>query len=602
MRGRRTPKSTGSEVDYHDEKRHSGTSDWTFVKRLWGFARPYRYQFFLVLFMLPLISAMTLLQPHLIQVAIDDHLTVGTFDGLDVIALIFLGSLVVQFSLMAGQVYLTQWVGLRALADLRLALFRHVQSLQLRFFHKNPVGRLMTRLTTDVDSLQEAVSSGMVTIVADVVTLVGIVVILLVKDWQLALVTFVCVPVLAGLSMLFRLLLRRAYQIIRIKIARLHAFLQEAVTGMTVVQLFNHEAKSREEFEAINREHRDTQFKQIRWDSMLYAIVEAISSIATALIIWYGCRGALEGTVSLGVLVAFVEYVRRFFIPVRDLAQKYALYQSAMASSEKIFGLFDEIDQLDLPDQPIGKRHFEHRIEFRDVWFAYKDENWVLKGVSFTVERGERVAIVGRTGGGKSTIVGLLTRLFDANKGEILLDGVDIRQWAPARLRRLFAVVLQDPFLFSGDLSRNINLGDPTVTDEATEAAAQAVNVTRFAERRQAGLSLGVAERGANLSTGEKQLVAFARALARDPEILVLDEATASVDVETESLIQDAVGVLLKDRTSLVIAHRLSTIRSVDKIVVVHKGQIAEQGSHEALLKQDGLYTRLYKLQYELAR
>jgi len=592
-----------NEQAYHQEQVDQDASDVHLAVRIWAFIAPYKWPLFGALTIMPLATALSLLQPYLLQIAIDDHLTPGVVGGLGTIAAIYLGSILFRFLLEAGQYLLLQWVGLRTLADLRVSLFRHMHRLKLQFFQRNPVGRLMTRLTTDVDSLQDAVSGGMMMIVSDIITLGAIVVILLVKSWRLALVTFLCVPLLFGLSVLFRMLLRKAFQTIRLKTARLYAYLQEAVSGVAIIQLFNREQKSFEEFEAINRDHRDAQYRQIRWDAMLYAIVEGISSIATALIIWYGAGQALDRVVTLGVLVAFVEYTNRFFVPVRDLSQKYAMYQSAMTSAERIFSLFDTRELL-----PESARHleiereftFEHQIAFEDVWFAYNDENWVLEGVSFTVERGERVAIVGHTGAGKSTIIGLLNRLFDVNKGRITIDGVDIRDWPLRQLRTMFGVVLQDPFLFSGDLERNITLGAPIEADRV-ERAAEAVHVLDVARKQGGGLELPVAERGANLSAGEKQLVAFARALARDPDVLVLDEATANVDTDTEALIQDAVQVLLRDRTSFVIAHRLSTIRSVDTILVMHKGHLAETGSHDELLAHDGLYAKLHRLQYELA-
>lgn len=596
------------EASYHIEKQDLGLGDVDLIRRLWRFARPYRLWFLLALVMLPLASAMSLIQPHLLQVAIDDHLAPGKGDGLELIAGLFLLTIVLQFFLAGAQYILMQWVGLRTLADMRMAVFRHLQSLRMQFFHRNPVGRLMTRLTSDIDGLQDAVAGGMVTVIADVLTLLAIVVILLVKDWKLALVTFVCVPFLFVLSFVIRRQMKRAFQVIRVKVARLNAYLQEAVGGMSVIQLFNRERLSRQEFDDINHDHRQAQHKQIRWDATLFALVEGIGSIAVALIIWYGSGGALEGTVTLGVLVAFVEYVRKFFVPIRDLSQKYALYQSAMASSERIFHLLEVDDRLPDADDPAKPSSFQQRIEFRDVWFAYDtkktnddETNWVLKGVSFTVTAGQSVALVGHTGAGKSTIIGLLTRMYDADKGQVLIDGVDIRHCDKTRLRRLFAVVLQDPFLFSGNLLENITLGDPAVDADAAQTAATAVHVSDFAERHPDGLKLPVAERGANLSTGEKQLVSFARALARDPDILVLDEATSNVDTETEAKIQDAVRVLLEGRTSVVIAHRLSTIRSVDKILVLHKGKLVESGSHDDLLEKGGLYAKLYRLQYQAA-
>ncbi|MCA9300200.1 MAG: ABC transporter ATP-binding protein, partial [Phycisphaerales bacterium] len=540
-----------------------------------------------------------LLQPHLIQVAIDEHLTTGNADGFGLLLLAFAGTIAGAFGLQFAQFYLMQVAGQKALNDLRLAVFEHVQRLSISFFHKNPVGRLLTRLTTDIDSLQEALAFGAVTIVGDIFTLIAIVVILLVKSWQLALVTFAVVPFLVLLTFVFRILLRAANRALRVKIARLNAFLQESVTGMAIVQLFAHERRSRRQFDEINAEHRDASIRMIRWDAALFAIVEMISAIAVACIIWYGAGKTVQDVVSLGLLVAFIEYVQKFFVPIRDLSQKYSMIQSAMASSERIFQLLDTHDVI--PDAPHGRTidTLAHRIEFRNVWFAYSGENWVLRDVSFTIERGEKVAVVGHTGAGKTTLIGLLTRMYDVNRGAILVDGVDVREYRLGELRRMFSVVLQDCFLFSGSIGDNITLRSPRVSDSDVVQAAEIVHVDRVVSRHEKGFDHVVSERGANLSAGERQLIAFARALAHRPEVLILDEATANVDTETEALIQEAIEAMLTRQTSVVIAHRLSTIQRADKILVLHGGELVEEGSHESLVARGGLYSKLVRLQYD---
>lgn len=571
-------------------------SDRTIIGRLWKYMRPYGLTFLVCLLLLPLVSAMQLVQPWLLQVAIDDYIVPGSMEGFWVVLLAFAGAVFGRGLVQFLQFWLMQLAGQKALRDLRQAAFDHVQSRSISFFHRNPVGRLMTRMTTDIESLENALTSGMVTMLGDVVTLLGTVGILLYMDWRLALVSFSVTPFLVLVTVVFRFLLRKAFRDVRKNVARLYAHLQESITGMDVIQLFVRENVSADEYEGINRDYRDAYVRAIRWDAMLYAIVEAVGAIAIGLIIWYGSGEVLRDALTLGVLVAFIEYMNKFFVPIRDLAQKYNLLQSAMASAERIFGLLDDEEQL--PDDgshpaPDG----DVTIRFENVWFAYNEDEWVLRDVSFEVKPGEKIAFVGHTGAGKSTIIRLVMRLYDVTRGTIYVNGRDIREYDLQSYRRKFAVVLQDVFLFRGSIRENITLGDQ-VDDETFADAVHAVHADTIADRYEAGFDHLVEERGGNLSAGERQLVSFARALVHRPEVLVLDEATANVDTETESLIQDAVEVMMKRQTSLVIAHRLSTICNSDRIIVLDQGEIIEVGSHEELLAADGHYRTLYRLQY----
>lgn len=573
-------------------------SDRAILMRLWGFMRPYRMMFLICLLMLPLLSGFSLLQPWLLQIAIDDYLVPRQPDGIGWVALAFGATIIGRALLGFLQFYLMQLAGQRALRDLRNQLFTHVQGLSTSFFKRNPIGRLMARMTTDVESLQEALSSGIVTMIGDIITLAAIVVILLYKNWQLALVSFTVVPVLLICTSIFRHLLRKAFREVRVKIARLYAHLQESVTGIAVIQLFVRENVSAREYSEINDDHRMANIRSIRYDAMLYALVETVGSITLGAIIWYGSGQALTGVVTLGVLVAFIEYMQKFFVPIRDLAQKYNLLQSAIASSERVFQLLDTDEHLPVAEKPQPIPEEEFTIEFKDVWFAYIEENWILRGVSFTINPGEKLAVVGHTGAGKSTIIALLTRLYDINKGQILINGIDIREFDPKEYRKKFAVVLQDVFLFQGSIQENLALNNEGMPFDEIQDAAITVHAHPMIMRLPDGYQHQIAERGSNLSAGEKQLLAFARALVCKPEVLILDEATANVDTDTEALIQDAVEVLMTHQTSLVIAHRLSTIQKADRILVLHRGQVIESGSHEQLLAQDGHYGMLYRLQY----
>lgn len=582
------------------EQKLGEIADWALIKRLWGYMRPYSITFIICLLLLPAISGVQLVQPHLLQLAIDDHLVPGKSEGLMQLVGLFAAAVLGQSILQFLQFFLMQWAGQRALRDLRQDVFDHVQKLSLNFFHKNPVGRLMARMTTDVESLQEALSSGMITMVGDIFTLLAIVGILLYKDWKFALVSFMVVPPLLILTAIFRHYMRRAFREIRVKIARLYSHLQESITGMPIIQLFVRENVSAHEYRDINEDYRDANFMSIRYDALLYAVVEAVGSVTVGVIVWYGSGQVLEGLVTLGVLVAFIEYMQKFFIPIRDLAQKYNLLQSAMASSERIFQLLDETDEVTdegvapMPDTS------ELRIEFRNVSFAYNADEPVLTDLSFVVEPGEKLALVGHTGAGKSTIINLLLRLYDVDQGAILVNGVDIQDYDLNQYRRRFAVVLQDVFLFQGSIRENITMG-AEVSPEQLEEASRAVHAHQLISRYSDGYRHRVRERGGNLSAGEKQLIAFARALVHRPDVLILDEATANVDTETEALIQDAVETLMKRQTSVVIAHRLSTIQNADRILVLKHGEVLEQGSHDELIANGGHYYTLYRLQYAAA-
>ena len=582
-------------------------SDLAIARRLWGYMRPYRWTFFFCLLLLPAISGLLLVRPWLLQIAIDNYLVPRELEGFWVIVLAFAGAVVGAGLIQFLQFWLMQLAGQKALRDLRQQTFDHIQSLAISFFHKHPVGRLMTRVTTDVESLQEALSSGMVTMLGDLVTLAGTVVILLWMDADLALASFAVVPLLVLLTAVFRHLLRKAFRDIRVNIARLYAHLQESIIGMDIIQLFVRENVSAEEYREINTDYRTAYVRAIRWDSMLYALVEAIGSVTVGVILWYGSGQVLRDAVTLGVLVAFIEYMNNFFVPIRDLAQKYNLLQSAMASSERIFQLLDTDERVaNTHDSPFRGPGGSERlappnrpfsIRFEDVWFAYADEDWILRGVSFEVRPGEKVAFVGHTGAGKSTIINLVMRLYDVQKGAIYVDGVDIREYDLHEYRRRFAVVMQDVFLFEGTLRENVTLGEE-LDDDALADAISAVNADTIVRRHDEGFDLHIAERGANLSAGEKQLISFARALLHDPQVLILDEATANVDTETEALIQEAVDVLMRRQTSLVIAHRLSTIRRADRIIVLERGAVVERGTHDELVRAEGPYATLYRLQY----
>jgi ATP-binding cassette subfamily B protein len=571
--------------------------------------------------------------PYLVKVAIDRYLapTKSTpsalsnwlsprpLTGIAQISLIYLGLLIFGFVLDFLKTYFVQWVGQKIMFDLRSQIFRHLQRMHVAFYDKNPVGRLVTRVTTDVDALNEMFTSGLDAIFEDVFVLAGIVGVMLWMNWELALITFAVLPLIVVATKIFRDRVRDSYRRIRTAIARINAYLQEHVSGMVVLQLFNRERKAYDRFSEINRSHMDAYKDAILAYALYYPVVDFLSTVAIACVIWFGgqsvLRGAVNSTVaataaSLGVLIAFTQYAMRFFRPIMDFSEKYNTLQSAMAASERIFKLLDT--PIDIVSPAVTKKpEGPGRIEFDHVWFAYRDvldegqaadlgtPDWVLRDVTFAIEPGETVAVVGHTGAGKTTLISLLMRFYDVQKGAVRIDGVNVKEMDLAALRRRFGVVLQDPFLFSGTIGGNIRLGTERIRDEQVAKAAEDVNLGDFVRALPKGFDEEVRERGSTLSTGQKQLISFARALAHEPKILILDEATSSVDTDTEFKVRDALGRMVEGRTSLIIAHRLSTVQRADKIIVMHKGQVREMGTHQELLAQRGIYFKLYQLQYK---
>src|SRR5688572_21065369 len=582
-----------------DEEILGKAYDARLMRRLIRYLRPYRKQVFGAFLLIVFESALEIAPPILTMIAIDRYIAQGDVAGLATITLIYIVVLVIKFTGESLQSYILQRTGQNIMFDKRMQIFRHLQALPPAFYDRNPVGRLITRVVTDVDVLNELFSSGIVSIFGDIFTLIGILIAILILDWRLGLATMLVLPLIATITAIFRAKARDSYRRVRIAIAKINAFLQEHITGMSVVQLYNREKKSALKFDAINQEHRLANMDSILAYAWFYPAIELLGTIAIALIIWYGGGRVIQGAMTLGALVAFIQYSQRFFRPIADMSEKYNILQSAMASSERVFGLLDT--PVTITNPPNALRPTEKpagNIEFRNVWFAYTDENWVLRDVSFTVAAGESVAIVGHTGAGKTTITNLLTRFYDIQQGEILLDGRSISTLDLAYLRSRFAVVLQDVFLFSGSLESNIRLGGD-ISRERVQAAARDVNLMPFIESLPNGFDHEVNERGTTLSVGQRQLLAFARALAHDPQILILDEATSSVDTETEIQIRLAIDRLMQGRTSVIIAHRLSTIQKCDKIIVMHKGRVREIGTHQQLLAQRGLYYKLYELQYK---
>ena len=604
----------GSGSKHGDEEALGKVYDWRLIRRLMTYLRPYRRLVVLSTLFLTLHSLLQVVGPYLIQVAVDRYLnpvakaslldgflSPERFAGLTQVSLLYPAALLLSFGLQYAQTYFMQYTGQKIMFDLRTQIFDHLQRLDVQYYDRTPVGRLVTRLTTDVDVLNELFTAGVVAIFGDLMSLSFIAVAMVTLSPRLTLAAVSIAPLVVGVTFLFRLAARDANRRIRVAIARINAYLQEHVSGMAVVQLFNHEAKSQAHFEQINADHRDAYKDAIRAHALFYPAIELLGAMALVVLLVYGGYGILGGTLTIGVLVAFMQYSLRVFRPIQDLGEKYNILQSAMASAERIFKLLDTPVAIRGPERAAApvEGSQEARVEFQSVWFAYQGEDWVLKDVSFTVGPGETIAVVGHTGAGKTTILSLLLRFYDATRGRILVGGVDVREYDPVELRRRFGVVLQDPFLFSGTIADNIRLGTSTILDEHIEEAAEQVNLAEFVASLPGGYDEPVRERGSSLSTGQKQLINFARALAHNPQFLILDEATSSVDTETEFRVREALSRMITGRTSIVVAHRLSTIQRADRILVMHKGQLRESGAHQQLLAQRGLYWKLYQLQYK---
>ncbi len=566
--------------------------------RLLEYLRPYKGAVAVSFLLILVMAGLDLVGPYLTKVAIDRHIARGDADGLLRVAALYGLALLLAFLVRFGQIFILQLTGQRIMLDMRRQIFGHLQRLHVAFFDRNPVGRLMTRVTTDVDAINELFTSGVVTVFGDLFTLLGIMGVMLWMNWRLALVTFAVLPFFFLVTNWFRKGARQSFREVRKWIARINAFLQENLTGMSVVQLFRREERNAQAFAAINRKHADANLDSIFYSAVFYPAIDLLAAVAAGLIIVYGGGRVLDGALTMGALVAFIQYSERFWRPISDLSEKFNIMQAAMASSERIFLLLDTKPGIAAPARPARLGAAQGKVAFEGVSFAYEPENWVLRDIDFAVEPGKSVALVGATGAGKTSVISLLMRFYDVQHGRITLDGVDIKELDPQALRSQMALVLQDVHLFSGTMASNIRLGS-SIDDQRVREAARAVHLHRFIDALPNGYEAEVKERGATLSVGQKQLLSFARALAHDPRILILDEATSSVDTETEALIQDALTVLLKRRTAIVVAHRLSTIQNVDEILVLHKGRIRERGSHQQLLAQRGLYFKLYQLQYK---
>lgn len=593
--------STGSKHSASKDKSERKAVDSQLIQRLYVFLRPYN-NYLIAALLLTLASAyLGPLRPYLTQIAVDDYIAVNDTEGLLRIVWLFAAVLFGEFILLITSTYLTRWIGQGALNSLRTTVFSKIQQLHVQFFDKNPIGRLITRTTSDIEALSELLSSGVINIIGDLFRIGFILFFMFSLSWELSLISLLTLPVLIYSTIIFKRLVRVAFLNVRDQIARLNSFIQEHINGMSVVQIFGQQAREKKRFDEINKAHTDAHIKTVFYFSIFWPVVEILSSVAMALVIWYGGAKALGGAVSFGVLLAFIQYVRLFFMPIRDLSDKFNTLQSALASSERIFDILDTKNTITDPENPVDFPNPKGKIEFRNVWFRYgQTEDYILKNVSFTLMPGQSMAVVGATGAGKTTIINLITRFYDIEKGEIFIDDINIKYLRLEELRSSFGLVLQENALFSGSILDNITLGNPAISRGHVLQVIDMIEADKFINRLPGGIDYVLHERGASLSMGQRQLICFVRALVYNPAIIILDEATSSVDTETEHLVTKALNVLLKDRTSFIVAHRLSTIQHVDIILVMHKGEIRESGTHRELLEiNNGIYRRLYELQYK---
>jgi ATP-binding cassette, subfamily B, multidrug efflux pump len=566
------------------------------LKKLYQFVKPYQARFYFLVFLTIAMAILAPTRPYFIQIAIDDHVALGDSEGLLKIIYLLLVLLLLQSLVQFAHTYLSGWIGQVIIKDIRIKLYSHLLKMRLKFFDKTPIGRLVTRNVSDVETLADVFSEGLAAIIGDLLQLITILAVMFYVDWKLTLVSLSTLPLLIISTYIFKEKIKVAFNDVRNAVSNLNSFLQEHITGMNIVQIFNREKREYEKFKDINREHRVAHIKSVLYYSIYFPVAEIIQAIGTGLVVWYGATGVFDMDIQIGILISFIMYLQLFFRPIRMIADRFNTLQMGVVSSSRILKLLESDDQIPNEGQHKPEK-IEGNIKLENVWFAYNDEEWVLKNINFEVKHGETVAMVGATGAGKSSIINLINRFYDINKGQISLDGTDIKNYELGTLRKHIGVVLQDVFLFSDTILNNITLGNPEITREEVMKAAKLVGAKKFIERLPGGLDYNVMERGATLSVGQRQLISFVRAIVYNPEIIILDEATSSVDTETEEMIQKAISKMMKGRTSIVIAHRLSTIQKADKIMVLHHGEIKETGTHESLLELGGYYSKLHQMQ-----
>ncbi|RIV24866.1 ABC transporter ATP-binding protein [Fibrisoma montanum] len=582
----------------NEEQKSGRIFDWPTLKRLYDFVRPYQSRFYLLVFIILLSASLAPLTPLLIRYTIDNEIAEGDYQGLTLMLVLMIGVLVLQAIIQFSNTFLSGWLGQHVIRDIRVQLYRKILHLRLKFFDNTPIGRLVTRSISDVETLADVFSEGMAAIAGDILQLVLIVAVMFYTDWRLSAISLSMIPLMLLSTYIFKEKIKDSFNEVRAAVANLNSFVQEHITGMSIVQIFSSEKIEAEKFRAINNEHRKANIRSIWYYSVYYPVADIISALGVGLVVWYGAREIINEEVTFGTVTAFVMFINLFFRPIRMLADRFNTLQMGIVSTDRILKLLDS-DDYTVNNGTYVPPAMKGEVEFNHVWFAYNNEDYVLRDISFKVRAGETVAFVGATGAGKSSIINLLSRFYDINKGEILVDGVDVHDYELGSLRRNIGVVLQDVFLFSDTIENNITLGDKRISREKMVEAAKLVGVHDFIERLPGGYSYNVMERGSTLSVGQRQLISFVRAMVQDPKIIVLDEATSSVDTETEEMIQNAIDKLMKGRTAIVIAHRLSTIQKANKIIVVDKGRIVEQGTHEELLQHEGFYANLYRMQYK---